>query len=127
MPEVNLQPKTILAFNNRSDCGFFDSASVQVDADVLADLEFAFRVVLFAGHDGILHQAVRKTLQFRNMTRYSDWPKWLQLLVVAPHCVLLFVAVWLWWPKSDEDRRRFGFVFAYLLVFFLVMHFVFHF
>ena len=36
VPEIHLQPKTIFVFNNRSDCGFFDSASVQVHADVLA-------------------------------------------------------------------------------------------
>jgi len=44
------------------------------------------------------------------MTQFSEWPSWLQALVVAPHALLGFVAVWLWWPKSEESRRRFGYV-----------------
>jgi hypothetical protein len=61
------------------------------------------------------------------MPRYSDWPLWLQVLVVAPHGLLLNAALWLWWPKSDKDRKKFGIVVAYLLFFVAVMHFVFHF
>ena len=59
--------------------------------------------------------------------RYSDWPLWLQVLVVAPHGLLLSAMLWLWWPKSDKDRKRFWLVFLYLLCFFAAMHFVFHF
>ena len=61
------------------------------------------------------------------MTKYSDWPLWLQILVIAPNGILLSVATWVWWPKSDEGRRRFGFVMAYLVGFYLVMHYVFGF
>jgi len=59
------------------------------------------------------------------MTKFSDWPGWLQTLVVLPHAILGFVATLLWWPKSKEGWRKFGFVAAYLLVFYLVMRFVF--
>jgi hypothetical protein len=53
------------------------------------------------------------------MTKFSDWPTWLQALVLAPHVVLGFTAVWLWWPKSGKEWRKFGFVAAYLLNFLL--------
>ena len=54
VPEIHLQPKTIFVFNNSSDYDLCDSASVQVYADVLADLKFALRLVRFAGHAEIL-------------------------------------------------------------------------
>jgi hypothetical protein len=69
---------------------------------------------------------MNSSIQYPNMTRFSDWPGWLQVLVVAPHAILGFVAFWLWWPKSEEGRRKLGYVAAYLLAFYLVMHFVFH-
>jgi len=61
------------------------------------------------------------------MTKYSNWPLWLQVLVVAPHGILLSAALWLWWPNTDKDRRKFGFAAAYLVSFYLFMHFVFQF
>jgi hypothetical protein len=60
------------------------------------------------------------------MMRFSDWPTWLQALVLVPHGILGSLAFWLWWPKSDKEWRKFGFVSAYLIVFYLVMRFVFH-
>jgi hypothetical protein len=59
------------------------------------------------------------------MTRFSDWPGWVQILVLVPHGLLGFVATWLWWPKSDKGWRKFGFAAAYLFAFYLVMHYVF--
>jgi CHASE2 domain-containing sensor protein len=59
--------------------------------------------------------------------QFSDWPKWVQYLVLIPHGILGFVATWLWWPKSDQSWQKFGLVAAYLLVFLLVMRYVFHF
>ncbi len=59
------------------------------------------------------------------MTKFSDWPTWLQTLVLVPHALLRFVAFWLWWPKSGKDWRKFGLVAAYLFIFYLVMHYVF--
>jgi hypothetical protein len=40
--------------------------------------------------------------------------------------MLASIALWLWWPKSDKEWKKFGFVLAYLLLFIAVMHFVFH-
>jgi hypothetical protein len=58
---------------------------------------------------------------------YSSWPTWLQTLVVAPNALLGFFALWIWWPKSNREWRRFGVVAAYLIVFYAVMHFIFKF
>jgi hypothetical protein len=57
---------------------------------------------------------------------YSEWPTWLQVLIVAPNALLAGFACWVWWPKSSREWCRFGLVAAYLVVFFLVMVFVFH-
>lgn len=59
------------------------------------------------------------------ITKFADWPGWLQTLVVAPHAILGFICTWLWWPKSKQGWRKFGFVAAYLMLFLLVMHFIF--
>jgi hypothetical protein len=58
---------------------------------------------------------------------YSDWPRSLQILILAPNALLAGFACWAWWPKSNREWRRFGFVLAYLAVFFSVMVFTFHF
>jgi len=58
---------------------------------------------------------------------YSSWPVWLQTLVVAPNALLGFFALWIWWPKSNREWRRFGVVAVYLIVFYAVMHFIFKF
>lgn len=47
------------------------------------------------------------------------------MLVLLPHGVLAYVMVWLWWPKDNKGWKRFGILAAYLLLFYLVMHFVF--
>jgi len=57
--------------------------------------------------------------------KFSQWPGWVQTLVIAPHAILGFIMTWLWWPKTARDRRRFGILAAYLLAFLLVMLFVF--
>jgi len=59
------------------------------------------------------------------MTKFSEWPTWLQVLVLFPHGLLGFVAFWLWWPKSDKEWRKFAFVAGYLILFFVVMRYVF--
>ena len=56
---------------------------------------------------------------------FSTWPTWLQYAVMIPHGLLASFAMWLWWPKTDEGWRKFGFVAAYLLLYALVMHYVF--
>jgi len=52
-------------------------------------------------------------------------PQWLQILIILPHGLLGFVDFWFWWQKTVDERRKFGIVAAYLLVFYLVMRFVF--
>jgi len=59
------------------------------------------------------------------MTRYSDWPHWLQALVLVPHGLLASVMCWIWWPKSEKGWTRFGLLCGYLILFFSIMHFVF--
>jgi hypothetical protein len=67
----------------------------------------------------------KAAIQLLNVTTFSNWPEWLKLLVFVPHGILASVTCFLWWPKSQKEWRRFGFVTAYLLVFALVMRFVF--
>jgi hypothetical protein len=50
----------------------------------------------------------------------------LQVLVLTPNALLAGFACWVWWPKSSREWGRFGLVWAYLGVFYLVMVFVFH-
>lgn len=57
--------------------------------------------------------------------KFSDWPNWLQVAVMLPHALLRSLATWFWWPKTDEARRKFGFVAAYLLMFLPIMRHVF--
>lgn len=57
------------------------------------------------------------------MPKFADWPVWLQYLVVIPHSILGFCAFWLWWPKSDREWRKFGFVAAYLLAVYLALRY----
>jgi hypothetical protein len=48
------------------------------------------------------------------------------MLVMVPNALLAGYAFWAWWPKSKREWNRFGWVMAYLIVFFSVMIFVFH-
>ena len=59
------------------------------------------------------------------MTKFSDWPVWLQIFVAVPHGALAFVMIWFWRPKTR--RGWFWFVVAgvYLIIAVLVMHVVF--
>jgi hypothetical protein len=52
--------------------------------------------------------------------KVSHWPSWLQWAVVVPHAVAGFLMTWLWWPKSDREWGRFGYIAAYLFVFYLI-------
>lgn len=61
------------------------------------------------------------------LTPVSHWPSWVQMLVFGPHAILMAILTWVWWPKSNKEWKRFGLVFAYLVVFYLVMYFVFGF
>jgi hypothetical protein len=35
------------------------------------------------------------------MTKFDDWPFWLQLLVGVPHALLGGILVWVWTPKGN--------------------------
>ena len=54
------------------------------------------------------------------MTKMSHWPFWVQLLVVVPHAVLFFVAMWLWWPRSRQGKYWLVAVLAYFWLFYYV-------
>jgi len=64
-------------------------------------------------------------LESVDVTNFANWPQWLKVLVLVPHGILASVACWLWWPKSEKGWHKFGFVVAYLIVFYLVMRFAF--
>ncbi|MHB8217463.1 MAG: hypothetical protein ACYDDS_15430 [Candidatus Sulfotelmatobacter sp.] len=59
------------------------------------------------------------------MTKYSEWPRWLQLVVFVPNALLLWFIAYPWFPKSKRQWIWTGVAIAYLLLFFSVMHFVF--
>ena len=61
------------------------------------------------------------------LTPVSRWPCWVQMLVFGPHAILMAILLYFWWPKSNKEWKRFGLAFAYLVVFYLVMRFVFGF
>jgi hypothetical protein len=61
----------------------------------------------------------------KHFPSFDTWPYWVQLLVFGPHALLAAYAMWFWWPKSNREWRRFGFVALYLIAFYLVMRFVF--
>jgi hypothetical protein len=69
---------------------------------------------------------ISETTIGRVIIPFVNWPQWLQIAVILPHALLGFIATLLWWPKSQENWRRFAIVAAYFLVFFLGMRFVFN-
>lgn len=60
-----------------------------------------------------------------SVTQFTQWPHWLQILVLVPHGLLASFMFWLWWPNSDRGWRKFGIVALYLFVFLLVMRYIF--
>ena len=59
------------------------------------------------------------------MTKYSDWPNWLKIVIFGPHALLLWFIAYPWLPKSKKQWIWTGFAIAELVLFFSVMHFVF--
>jgi hypothetical protein len=59
------------------------------------------------------------------MSKYTDWPVWLKVLVVGPNGLLLWFIAVPWFPKSMRQWIWTGIAVGYLAMFFLVMHFVF--
>jgi len=61
------------------------------------------------------------------LPKVDDWPMWLQVLVIGPHAILAGVLLWVWWPKSDKEWRKFGILIAYQTFFWTALYFVFGF
>lgn len=57
---------------------------------------------------------------------YADWPRWLQVAIMLPNCVLAYLLMFRWWPKTKREWRKFEIAFAYLVVSLLVLIYVFH-
>ena len=62
-----------------------------------------------------------------NLPKVDDWPMWLQVLVFGPPAIINGILLWVWWPKSDREWRRFGITLACLIAFYLTMYLVFGF
>ncbi len=54
------------------------------------------------------------------ITKFEDWPLWVQVLVGAPHAILAGVLVWVWTPKSNKGWYWAVGLFAYLCLFYLI-------
>ncbi len=58
------------------------------------------------------------------VTKFDQWPLWLQLLIGIPNAIILSIVLWLWWPKKEKETNRFIWIsMIYLLGFFLFYHF----
>lgn len=55
------------------------------------------------------------------ITKFEDWPLWVQVLVGIPHAILGGVLVWVWTPKSNKGWYWAVGLFAYLCLFYLVL------
>lgn len=54
------------------------------------------------------------------MTKIDQWPMWLQVVVIVPHAILFFAAMWFWWPRSGKGRYWLLAVLAYFWLFYLI-------
>jgi hypothetical protein len=54
------------------------------------------------------------------MTKFADWPLWLQVLVGVPHALLAGVLVFVWRPLRGKSFYWAVGLFAYLCVFYLI-------
>jgi hypothetical protein len=54
------------------------------------------------------------------MTKFADWPLWLQLLVGAPHMLFAGILAWVWTPTGKRGLYWFVGAFLYVCVFYLV-------
>ena len=54
------------------------------------------------------------------MTKFEDWPLWLQVLVGVPHALLAMILVWVWTPTRKQGLYWAVGLFAYLCLFYLV-------
>lgn len=54
------------------------------------------------------------------MTKFADWPLWLQVLVGVPHALLAGVLAFVWRPLRGKSLYWAVGLFAYLCVFYLI-------
>jgi CHASE2 domain-containing sensor protein len=54
------------------------------------------------------------------MTKFEDWPLWLQLLVGVPHAILGGVLAWVWTPTRRKGWYWAVGLFLYLSLFYAV-------
>jgi len=67
-----------------------------------------------------------KTRMGRVITPYADCPRWLQVAVMLPNCVLFYFVMYRWWPKTKKEWRKFEIALAFMIVSLLVLIYVFH-
>jgi hypothetical protein len=73
----------------------------------------------------VCRRSLAKTMM--NLPKVDDWPMWVQVLVFGPPAIINGILLWVWWPKSKREWRRFEITFACLILFYLSMYFVFGF
>jgi hypothetical protein len=54
------------------------------------------------------------------MTKFDQWPMWLQLAVGLPHAIFLAVLAWIWYPKTTRDWLFGAGCLAYFLLFYFL-------
>jgi hypothetical protein len=54
------------------------------------------------------------------MTKFDQWPMWLQLAVGLPHAIFLAVLAWIWYPKTTRDWLFGAACLAYFLLFYFL-------
>jgi hypothetical protein len=54
------------------------------------------------------------------MTKFADWPLWVQLLVGVPHALLAGILAWVWRPLHGRAFYLAVGAFVYLCLFYLV-------
>ena len=54
------------------------------------------------------------------MTKFDQWPLWVQVVVGIPHAALITVMAWIWIPKTSRDWLQFTACLAYLLLFYFI-------
>ena len=54
------------------------------------------------------------------MSKFEQWPLWLQLLFGIPNAIVMTILLVVWWPKNAKELKRYEvFAVPYLILFFL--------
>jgi len=54
------------------------------------------------------------------MTKFDDWPWWLQVFVGVPHVLLAMILLWVWTPTGKRAFYWAVGLFAYLCLFYAI-------